>query len=130
MERGARKGPMRTMTFILDHTSAPITQAVVVGALMSGRLKMVQFLLDRAIDLPVTRTMVHAAAQHIRAECLALIWERAWRAEVTEDIFKDLGSSSGRGCGVAWEEFEVPPRCSGGYCHWSRGPNKYKKDRL
>ncbi|KAF6229970.1 hypothetical protein HO133_004308 [Letharia lupina] len=100
MERAARKGPMRTMTFISDHTSAPITQAVVVGALMSDRLEMVQFLLDRAIDLPVTRTMVHAAAQHSRAECLALIWERAWRAEVTEDIFKDLAQAAAEN--VVW----------------------------
>lgn len=85
---------MRTMTFLLDHTSAPITEAVVVGALMSGILKMVQSLLDRAIDLPVTRKMVHAAAQHSRAKCLALIWERACRAEVTEDIFKDLAQAA------------------------------------
>ena len=98
IERAARTGSMRTMRFLLDNTSAPITAAVVVGALTTCRfgkdLEKVQLLLDRATNLPVTRQMLYTAALHSRLECFALIWERACRAEITEDVTRDLAQAA------------------------------------
>lgn len=94
MERAVREGSMRTTTFLLDHTSTPITETLVVGALVSKDPQKVQLVLDRAVDLPVTRNMVHMAARHSDLKCLALIWERACRAEMTEDVTRDLAQAA------------------------------------
>lgn len=94
IERAAREGPVRTMTFLLDHMSAPVTEAMVVNALMSYSLKMVQLVLDRANDLHVTRRMVHIAARSCGPDCLALVWERASRAETDENITRDLAQAA------------------------------------
>ena len=93
-ERAAQAGSVRTMTFLLDHMSAPITDAVVVEALMRHRLEMVQFLLDRATDLPITRNLLHTAARYSSYGCLNLIWERASRAEMDEDMTRDLAQAA------------------------------------
>lgn len=94
LERAAREGSMRTMKFLLDHTSAPITEAVIIGAIMGcdldKELEKVQLLLDRATDLPITRQMVHTAARYSCLGCLALIWQRACRIEMTEDVTEDV----------------------------------------
>lgn len=87
-------GSKRTMTFLFNHTSAPITEAVVVGASMNGDLERVQFVLDRAADLLITRKMVHTAARYSSLECLALIWERACRAKITEAVTKDVAQAA------------------------------------
>lgn len=94
VERAALKGSVRTMTFLLDHTSAPITEAVVVGALMSLDLKKVQLVLNRATDLLITGKMVHTAARYSDVECLAVIWERACRGEIADDITRDLAQAA------------------------------------
>lgn len=60
---------MRTVTFLSDHTSAPVTEAVAVGALMNKNLvftehlEMVQLVLNRATELLVTRRVVHTAVR-------------------------------------------------------------------
>lgn len=94
MGRAARKGSTRTMTFLSDHTSAPLKEAIVVEALMSRHLEKVQLVLGRATDLPVTRKLVHTAARYSCLESLALIWERACRAEMTEDVTRNLAEAA------------------------------------
>ena len=90
LERASIEGSMRTMTFLLDHASAPITEGIIVGALMSNRLPMVQLLLNRATDLPVTQSMVHVAAKYGNHDCLAFVWERAHIADMNEEGTRDL----------------------------------------
>ena len=90
LERGSIEGSMRTMTFLLDHASAPITEATIVAALISNRLQMVQLLLNRAPDLPVTQKMVHVAAKHGDSNCLAFVWEKAHVADMKEECTRDL----------------------------------------
>ena len=90
LERASIEGSMRTMTFLLDHASAPITEALIVGALMGNRLQMVQLLLNRAIDLPVTQNMVHVAARYGNHDCLAFVWERAHIADMNEEGTRGL----------------------------------------
>ena len=90
LEKASSEGSMRTMTFFLDNASAPITEAMIVGALMSNRLQMVQLLLNRAIDLPVTQNMVHVAAKHGDYDCLAFVWKRAHIADMNEEDTKGL----------------------------------------
>ena len=94
LERAARSGSVRTMAFLLDHTSAPTTEAIVVRALMSDELDMVRLIFDRATDLPITRTMVSAAASHFSNECFSFLWERACTAEMTEDVTRDLAQAA------------------------------------
>lgn len=94
LERAAQADSIRTTTFLLDHISAPITEAVVIGALKSRRLPMVQLVLDRAVDLPVTQNMVHVAARYCDSDCLAFIWKRARRAELNEDFARDLAQAA------------------------------------
>ena len=90
LERASTEGSMRTMTFLLDHGSAPITEAIIVGALMSNRLQMVQLLLNRAIELPITQNMVHVAAKYGDHDCLAFVWERAHIADMNEEGTRGL----------------------------------------
>ena len=90
LERASIEGSMWTMTFLLDHSSIPITEAIIVGALMSNRLQMVQLLLNRATDLPVTQNMVRLAAKHGNPDCLAFVWERAQIANMNEEDTKGL----------------------------------------
>ena len=94
LERAVIKGSMRTMTFLWDHTSAPITEAIIVGALMSNRLQMVELLLNRATDLPVTQNMVLVAAKHGNHDCLAFVWERAHIADMNEEGTRDLAQAA------------------------------------
>lgn len=94
IERAAQEGLVRTMTFLLDHMSAPVTEAMVVNALMSYRLEMVQLVLDKANDLHVTGRMVHMAARYSHPDCLAFLWERASRAETDENITRDLAQAA------------------------------------
>lgn len=94
MAAAVERGSKRTMTFLFNHTSAPITEAVVVGALMNNEVERVQFVLDRAPDLLVTRKMVHTAARYSGLECLTLIWERACRAKITEAVTKDVAQAA------------------------------------
>lgn len=82
------------MIFLLKHTLAPITEAVVVGALMSKDPEKVQLVMDKVTDLPVTRHMVHMAARRSDPDSLALTWKRACRAEMTEDISRDLAQAA------------------------------------
>ena len=93
LERAACYGSVRTMTFLLDHKSAQITEAIAVRALMSGDLDMVRLVFDRATDLPITRTMVSAAAPH-SGGCFSFLWERVCTAEITEDIIRDLAQAA------------------------------------
>ena len=94
IERAAQENSVRTMTFLLDHMSAPVTEAMVVNALMSYSLEMVQLVLDRANDLHDTRRMVHMAARYSDPDSLALVWERASRAETDENITRDLAQAA------------------------------------
>ena len=98
LERAARQGSIRTMTFLLEHTSAPITEAVIMeairGCIYPNYVEKVQLLLDRATNLPVTRQMVDMATRYSCLECLALIWQRACRIEMTEDVARDLAQAA------------------------------------
>lgn len=94
VERAVLAGSMRTTRFLLDHTSAPVTEAVVVCALMSSQLEKVHFVLDRATDLPVTRKMVLTAARIGHVGCLTLIWEKACRAEMTGGFTRSLAQAA------------------------------------
>ena len=104
LERAAQYGSVRTMAFLLDDTSAPITEAVVVGALMSGELDMVRLVFDRATDLPTTRTMVSASYSN---ECFSLLWERVCAAEMTEDVTRDLAQAAIEDCHPTKERFKI-----------------------
>ena len=90
LERASIEGSIRTMTFLLDHGSAPITEAIIVGALMSNRLQMVQLLLNRATEIPVTQNMVHVAAKYGNHDCLAFVWERVHIADMNEEGTRGL----------------------------------------
>ena len=90
IERAAHQGSIQTMMYLLNHMSTPITEAIVVSILKGRDQEMAQLALSRATDLPVTREMVHAAARYSGCECLASIWKRAWKAELTEDVTRDL----------------------------------------
>lgn len=94
IERAFREGSIRTTTFLLDHTSAPITEDAVVEALMSEDIEKVELVLDRATDLPITRKVVHTAARYSPLKCLTLVWERACRAEMTEDFTRGLAQAA------------------------------------
>ena len=94
LERAAIEGSMRTMTFLLDHASAPVTEAIIVRALMSGRLEMVQLLLSRAPELPITQNMVHAAAKYSEYGCLAFVWKRVHKADVNEEGTRSLAQAA------------------------------------
>ena len=70
---------MRTTMFLLNHTSAPVTESIVVGALMGSKygLGEVQLILDRATDLLVTRKMVHTAAQYCNPESFGFLLKKS-----------------------------------------------------
>ena len=94
LERAARYGSVRTMEFLLDYKSAPITEGIVVRALMRGNLDMVQLLFDRATDLPITRTMASTAAHcWLNNECVSFLWDRVCTAEMTQDATRDLAQA-------------------------------------
>ena len=94
LERAVGCGSVQTMAFLLDHTSAPVTEAIVVRALMSKSKDKVRLVFDRATDLSVTRIMVSAAAPRVNTECLLFLWERVRAAEMTEDVSKDLAQAT------------------------------------
>lgn len=94
LERAAQEKSTRTTTFLLDHISAPITEAVVLGALRSKELRMVQLVLDRAADLPITQNMIYVAARYCGFDCLAFIWKRARRLELNGDFARDLAQAA------------------------------------
>lgn len=91
LERAARYGSVQIMTFLLNHTSAPVTEAIVVAALTSLRLDMVRLVFDRATDLSITKAMVSVADSD---ECLLFLWERVRAAEMTEDVTRDLAQTA------------------------------------
>ena len=94
IERAAHQGSIQTMMYLLDHMSTPITEAIVVSILKGRDQEMAQLVLSRTSDLPITREMVCAAARYSGCECLASIWKRAWIAELTEDIIRDLAMAA------------------------------------
>ena len=94
IERAFRRGSIRTVAFLLDHTSAPITEDAVVAALISDDIEKVELVLDRGTDLPITRNIVHAAARYSDPGCLALIWKRACRARITKYFTRDLAQAA------------------------------------
>ena len=94
LERASIEGSMRTMTFLLDYASAPITEVIIVGALMNNRLQMVRLLLNRATELPVTQNMVHVAAKYCSLECLVFVWERAHIVDMNEEDTRNLVQSA------------------------------------
>ena len=94
LRRASIEGSMRTMKFLLDHTSAPITEAIIVGALKSDRLQMVQLLMNRATDLPVTQNMVRVAAKYADTDCLAFIWKRAYLNVMSEEGTRSLAQAA------------------------------------
>ena len=93
MRRAAQKGSIQTMKFLLDHNSAPITEAIVLGAIRHG-LGMLRLVLDRAVDFVITRKFVCAAARFSNLQCLKLVWTRASPAEIVEDDTKDLAQAA------------------------------------
>ena len=103
LERAAHSGAVRTMAFLLDHTSAPITGAIVVRALTRFDLDMVQLVFDRATDLPITRTMASACSDG----CLPLFWERVYAVKMTEDVTKDLAQATIENCHATKEAFKI-----------------------
>lgn len=107
LKRATHCGSVRTMAFLLDYTSAPITEAIVVRALMSAQLDMVRLVFDRATDLPITRTMVSTAASHYSNECFSFLWERVCTAEMTEDVTRDLAQAAMENSYPIKERFEV-----------------------
>ena len=94
LERAAGYGSVQTMEFLLNHTSAPVTEAIVMRALMSNSGDMVQLVFERATDLSITRAMVSAAAPRIHNKKRLFLWERVRAAEMTEDVSKDLAQAT------------------------------------
>ena len=107
LRRAARYGSVPTMAFLLDQKSAPITEAVVVRALMSYDMEMVRLCFDRATDLPITRTMVSAAASCDPGGCLDFLWERVCAAETTEDVTRNLAQAAIENCYPTKQRFKI-----------------------
>ena len=107
IERAASTGSVRTMTFFLEYTSAPITEAIAIRALMRDRSEMVRFVLDRATGLPITREMVRAAARCSDTISLTFIWERACTAGMTENVSSDFAQVAMENMKPSQENFEV-----------------------
>ena len=105
--RAAHKGSTRTMTFLLNHTSAPITEAIVVRALMSGSFEKVQVVLNRATDLPITTEMVYTAARKYSTINLSLVWKRACAAEMTGDVRRNLAQVAMENVEPSEENFKI-----------------------
>ena len=94
LERAAGYGSVQTMEFLLNHTSAPVTEAIVMRALMSNSVDMVQLVFERATDLSITRAMVSAATPRRHNKKRLFLWERVRAAEMTEDVSKDLAQAT------------------------------------
>ena len=94
LERASGTGSVRMMTFLLDRFPATITEPLVVGALMKYDVKMVELILNRATDLPITRKLVYMTARYSNPECLAFIWKRACTAEMDGDVVRDLAQAA------------------------------------
>ena len=107
LERAACYGSVRTMAFLLDYKSAPVTEEIVERALMLNEMDMVRLVFDRATDLPITRTMVSAAASCVHDRCLDFLWERVCTAEMTEDLTKDLALATIENCYATKKVFEI-----------------------
>ena len=91
IEKACQEGAVRTVLYLLDHSSAPITESIMLGALRSGRLQLVKLMLNRVTDLPVTSNMVHMAVRYSAGSCcLAFFRERGWIAEDNEDVIEEL----------------------------------------
>lgn len=88
MMTAASEGMPRTMAFLLNRTSNEmITEDVLLSA--PGRItlysdEMMIFLLEKAIDVPMTERLVNRAARYCSVNhCLPLIWARSGQSKIS-----------------------------------------------
>ncbi len=94
LERASGARSVRTVIFLLDRFPATITESMVVGALIKYDIKMVELILKRATDLPITRKLVYMTARYSDPECLSFILQRACTADMNEDVIRELAQAA------------------------------------